>query len=51
MSQAAREVVVLLFLKVFKSRGEVALRDLVSGRSEESLVARCGGLRGLFQSS
>lgn len=46
-----REVVVLLPLKVFKSHGEVALRDTVIGHSGERLVARRDGLRGLFQPS
>jgi len=44
-----REVVKSLSLEAFKSRVDVALRDMGSGNGKGGLVVRLGGLRGLFQ--
>ena len=44
-----REVVESLFLEVFKNRGGVALRDVVSGHGGGCLGLDLGGLRGVFQ--
>jgi len=43
-----REVVESLFLEVFKNRGGVALRDVVSGRGVGGLMVGLGDLSGLF---
>jgi len=45
-----REVVQSLSLEVFQSHVDVALRDVVSGHSEDRLMVGLNGLKGLFQS-
>jgi len=44
-----REVVESPSLEVFKSRVDVALRDVGSGHGGDGLVVGVGHLRGLFQ--
>ena len=44
-----REVVESPSLEVFKKRGDVALRDVVSGHSGDGLMFGLDGLSGLFQ--
>ena len=38
-----------LLREVFKTRGDAALRDMVSGHGGGGLVVRLDGLSGLFQ--
>ena len=45
-----RVVVELLSMEVFKNRGDVALRDVVSGHGGDGLVVGLDELRGFFQS-
>jgi len=44
-----REVVKSLSLEVFKSHGDVALKDVVSGHGGGGLMVGLDDLRGLFQ--
>jgi len=45
-----REVVELVPLEVFKNRGDVALRDVVSGHGWDGMTVKLDDLSGLFQS-
>ena len=45
-----REAVVSLSLELFKNRGDVALRDVVSRYGGDGLVVELDDLTGLFQS-
>ena len=47
MNRVPREVMESLSLQVFKRRGDVSLRDVVSGRSGDGLMVGLDGLRGL----
>ena len=44
-----RDMVESPFLEVFKSRVDVALRDMGSGHGGDGLTVGLGDLRGLFQ--
>ena len=44
-----REMVASPFLKVFKKCGDVAPKDMVSGRGGDGLIVGLDSLEGLFQ--
>jgi len=44
-----REVVVSPTLEIFKNRGDVVLKDMVSGHGGDGLKVELGDLRCLFQ--
>mgnify|MGYP001864492600 CR=1 FL=1 len=49
LAQLPRKRVQLLSLEVFRSCGDVALRDVVSGHGGGGLLVGLGDLGGLFQ--
>jgi len=48
VAQLPREAVVSPCLEVFRSRGDVTLKDVVNGRGRDGLKVGLDDLRGLF---